>query len=123
MKEGMKMANDNQKYSAIKLREAIYQSNLTIAEISKRTSVSMASISQYLSGRCAPNNINAGKLATVLNVNPLELMGFDLSEYQKIDIDDELTNHIIREIQGLSDADKKHILNYIKFYKTQKGDE
>lgn len=117
------MANDNQKYSAIKLREAIYQSNLTIAEISKRTSVSMASISQYLSGRCAPNNINAGKLATVLNVNPLELMGFDLSEYQKIDIDDELINHIIREIQGLSDADKKHILNYIKFYKTQKGDE
>lgn len=117
------MANDNQKASAIKLREAIAQNNLTVVELSKRSNVSMASISQYLSGRCAPNNITAMKLANVLKVSPLELMGFDLSNYQKIDIDDELTQQIIKELQELSEQDRKHILNYIKFYKSSKGSE
>lgn len=49
------------KRTADNLREAITKKRMTMSEVSKRTGVSISSISQYMSGRCAPNNVNAKK--------------------------------------------------------------
>ncbi|MFR6462050.1 MAG: helix-turn-helix domain-containing protein [Anaerostipes hadrus] len=46
-------------------------------------SVSKASISQYLNGSHAPSNISSGKMAKILNVNPVWLMGFDVPMQEK----------------------------------------
>lgn len=54
------------KRTADNLREAIMKKRMTMSEVSKRTGVSISSISQYLSGRCAPNNVNAKNLQRFL---------------------------------------------------------
>ena len=48
-------------------------------ELADKSGVSKNSISQYLSQRSIPSNISAGKMATVLGVNPMWLMGYDVS--------------------------------------------
>ncbi|MBQ8559087.1 MAG: helix-turn-helix domain-containing protein [Tyzzerella sp.] len=47
-------------------------------ELANRSEVNKASISQYINGSHKPSNISAGKMASVLQVNPLWLMGFDV---------------------------------------------
>lgn len=47
-------------------------------ELADKSGVSKNSISQYLSQRSIPSNISAGKMATVLGVNPMWLMGYDV---------------------------------------------
>ncbi len=61
-------------------RLAIALSNIGIRpqELADRSGVSKSSISQYMNGSHAPSNISSGKMAPVLNVNPLWLMGFDV---------------------------------------------
>ena len=50
---------------------------ITQMELATMSGVGKASISQYVNGSHAPSNISAGKMASVLNVNPVWLMGFD----------------------------------------------
>ncbi len=47
-------------------------------ELADRSGVSKSSISQYINGSHAPSNISSGKMAPILDVNPLWLMGFDV---------------------------------------------
>lgn len=47
-------------------------------ELADKSGVSKNSISQYLSQRSIPSNISAGKMATVLGVNPVWIMGYDV---------------------------------------------
>jgi transcriptional regulator with XRE-family HTH domain len=49
-------------------------------ELADRSGVSKASISQYLSGSHAPSNISSGKMGKILRVEPMWLMGFDVSK-------------------------------------------
>lgn len=58
------------------LRE--YASNA--ADLSRRSGVSKASISQYINGKNTPSNINAYKLGKALHVSPAWLMGFDVDD-------------------------------------------
>lgn len=46
-------------------------------ELATMSGVSKSSISQYVNGSHAPSNISAGKMAPILGVNPVWLMGFD----------------------------------------------
>ncbi|MFR2169682.1 MAG: hypothetical protein ACLS54_03025 [Anaerostipes hadrus] len=41
-------------------------------------------MSQYLNGSHAPSNISSGKMAKILNVNPVWLMGFDVPMQEKL---------------------------------------
>lgn len=64
--------------TAERLRQAIERAGIIPAELSVKSGVSQASISQYLSGSHAPSNISSGKMAAVLRCSPVWLMGFDV---------------------------------------------
>lgn len=64
--------------TAKRLQLAMNNANLSAQELSSRSHVAKASISQYVNGSHKPSNISSGKMASILNVNPLWLMGFDV---------------------------------------------
>ena len=68
------------RYSSVAQRFSVIMGrrNITARELSEKSGVSEASISQYCSGTHKPSNISSGKMAEVLNVNPLWLMGYDV---------------------------------------------
>jgi transcriptional regulator with XRE-family HTH domain len=63
--------------TARRIREALNDCNMKPQELADASNVSKASVSQYVNGSHAPSNLSAGKMAAVLGVNPLWLMGFD----------------------------------------------
>lgn len=68
--------------TAMRLREALSDSGLSARELSENAGILESSVSHYVNGSHKPSNINAGKMADVLKVNPLWLMGFDVPKYQ-----------------------------------------
>lgn len=64
--------------TAKRLQEALTAKGMIPQELADKTGIGKASISQYLNGQHKPSNLSAGKMAEVLNVDPLWLMGFDV---------------------------------------------
>ena len=64
-----------------RLVEALDRKGMKAKELMDKSGVSKASISQYINGAHAPSNISAGKMAKVLGVSPVWLMGFDVPMY------------------------------------------
>lgn len=64
--------------TAKRLQFAINNANISAQELANRSGVAKASISQYVNGSHKPSNISSGKMASVLDVSPLWLMGFDV---------------------------------------------
>lgn len=64
--------------TAKRLQEALTAKDMIPQELADKTGIGKASISQYLNGQHKPSNLSAGKMAEVLNVDPLWLMGFDV---------------------------------------------
>lgn len=64
--------------TAKRLQIALSDNNMKAQELANKSGVGKASISQYVNGSHAPSNINAGKMAKVLGVNPVWLMGYDV---------------------------------------------
>ena len=60
-----------------RIKTALEKAEMTAKELSNKSGVQEASISQYVNGYHKPSNISAGKMGMVLGVNPLWLMGFD----------------------------------------------
>ena len=69
--------------TANRLALALSNANMIPQELANVSGVSKASISQYLNGSHAPSNISSGKMAKVLDVNPVWLMGFDVPMKEK----------------------------------------
>lgn len=66
------------KLTAKRLKVALEALNMKPQELSDKSGVGKASISQYINGSHSPSNISSGKMGKILNVNPLWLMGFDV---------------------------------------------
>lgn len=66
--------------TARRLQEALDEKHLSQQELADKSSVHKSSISQYLHGDHKPSNITSAKMGSILNVNPLWLMGFDVSK-------------------------------------------
>lgn len=64
--------------TAKRLLRALSAVNKIPQELANESGVSKSSISQYLKGSHKPSNISSGKMAKVLDVDPLWLMGFDV---------------------------------------------
>ena len=64
--------------TAKRLKDALYNAGITQRELADKSGVKEASISQYINGSHKPSNISAGKMATVLGVNPVWLVGYDV---------------------------------------------
>lgn len=64
--------------TARRLKEAMALAGVTAKELYERSGVSQSSISQYCHGTYVPTNVSAAKMAEVLKVSPVWLMGFDV---------------------------------------------
>lgn len=64
--------------TAKRLQKALEQANITQQELADKSKVNKASISQYINGSHKPSNISSGKMAEILDVNPMWLMGYDV---------------------------------------------
>lgn len=64
--------------TAKRLSVALDRIHISQQELSDLSGVSKFSISQYINGSHCPSNISSGKMAKVLKVNPVWLMGFDV---------------------------------------------
>ena len=93
--------NDN-KITAQRLRDAMYEANLKPSELSRLSGVSKSSISQYLKGTCIPSNLSAQAMGNILDVNPLWLMGFS-EEYLPRD-GNGLTTRVLSYVENFEKA-------------------
>lgn len=64
--------------TAERLKEALEHRHLSAAELCRRTGISSASMSQYITGKVTPKQDRIYILALHLNVRPAWLMGFDI---------------------------------------------
>ena len=83
-------------------------------ELSEKSGVGKASISQYVNGTHAPGNISAGQMGKVLEVSAEWLMGLDVEMRKEIstkgaDIDMEF----VKKISLLNERDKKLVMSMI----------
>lgn len=63
--------------SAKRLQDEVDRVGIKPVELSEKTGISQASISQYLNGSHAPSNGTADVLGEYFGCNPLWLMGFE----------------------------------------------
>ena len=61
-----------------RLREAMEYRNFRQVDLVNTTNIDKGTISNYLSGKYKPKNVNAILIARALNVNELWLMGYDV---------------------------------------------
>lgn len=74
----MKKNEQYLKVSSRRLGSLLSELGISQQELADKSGVLKSSISQYLTERATPSNINAGKMAKVLSVDPLWLMGYDV---------------------------------------------
>lgn len=114
--------------TARRLAEALNDKNLKPIELAEKADVSKGSISQYMNGRNRPTNMNAGKMAKVLDVDPMWLMGFDVEKkchtYVLISGNE---IQVVEEMKDMSEDQKNRVLAYAQFIKAyqdkRKGDK
>ena len=94
--------------TARRLQDALDRKGMTAAELAKKSGVSKSSISQYINGTHAPSNISSAKMAEVLGVNALWLMGFELPKPDIIVFDDIL----IEAHKNLNEEGMKKLAEY-----------
>lgn len=81
--------------TALRLRKVLTIKNIRAAELAERSGVNKSSISQYYNGSHKPSNIAAMKMADVLGVNPMWLMGFDhVDMYEELNTAEESDNAV-----------------------------
>ena len=81
-----------------------------------KTGINKASISQYVNGSHAPSNRTAGKMAEVFKVNPVWLMGFDVSKRKEYSEESANSDYdLSKKMSQLSSRDKEIVLNMIDF--------
>lgn len=78
--------------TAQRLSTALANANMIPQELANASGVSKASISQYLNGSHSPSNISSGKMAKILNVNPVWLMGFDVPMIEQVSFSPAISN-------------------------------
>ncbi len=110
--------------TAKRLQKALSDMNMKPQELADRSGVSKSSISQYVNGSHVPSNISSGKMAKILNVNPLWLMGFDVSEKNDVDAfySGEMGNLLIEITQKIKNDDL-FAIRMLHYMSLQKGNQ
>lgn len=92
----------DQERSALRMKEAMGEKNITAAELAQRSGVNKGTISHYVNGKNIPTNINASKLAVILDVSPAWLMGLPVDKHgaaapkHTIDVSDLTEGQLLR---------------------------
>lgn len=63
--------------AALRLKQIMEEKNITQSELASKSGVDQSHISRYLSGKYNPKSVQAQKLANVLGVAPVWLMGIE----------------------------------------------
>lgn len=113
--------------SAERLAEAMAEAGLKAQDIVNRTGITKASMSHYLSGYYCPTSSKAEKMAEVLGVSPVWLMGFDVPKVDYMVRDKNGNSYIIETMEPhdkvydlsadyrrLSPESQKRLLAYMK---------
>lgn len=105
-----------------RLKTAMSKSDVNARELAKRSGLTEASISRYLSGKMEPRPAAVNKIAQSLHVEASWLLGYDPipSDYIVSDSDKEI--HMLIEHE-LSDEEAQKVHEYIKFLLSQRKDE
>lgn len=101
--------------TAKRLRLALDNASMKPQELSEKSKVSKSSISQYVNGSHAPSNISAGKMSKVLGVEPLWLMGFDVSMKSE-NSSPELASDILAEMYNSDLIKDVQFRRFMKYY-------
>lgn len=100
--------------TAKRLQLALSNANMNQQELVEKSGVGKASISQYINGSHAPSNISAGKIAKVLGVEPLWLMGFDVSMKKELSYKEGLKDaEFLEKFSLLKKRNKELILEFM----------
>lgn len=107
--------------TAKRLSLALSNANMSQQELSAKANIGKSSISHYINGSHAPSNLSAGKIAKVLNVNPVWLMGYDvpMTESESIKEAQEITNFIELYSQ-LTKEEQEETVRYMEFLLAKK---
>ncbi len=106
---------------SVRLATAMELRNIKPIELSQKTKITKSSISQYLSGVNEPRTNKLSILAKVLDVNEAWLMGYDVATERSE------TKHVFNLLKDdcildgiiLSEQEKEHMVNYIRFLRSQ----
>lgn len=115
----------NDKFS-VRLKQALIENNMTQMDLSKKTNIDRTLINKYLKNVSSPKDEKLKKIANTLNVNPVWLMGYDVSkEIDKIkELEKDEENYqikiMIHYFKELSKEQQKDVIDYIEFIKSKK---
>lgn len=115
--------------TARRLSEAMNDKNIKAVELAEKAGITKGSVSQYLNGRNRPTNINAGKMADVLGVDVMWLMGFDVPKHteDRSPVYDYIAEsglaEIIAEAKMMDHETAKNLLAYARFLNSQKKED
>lgn len=100
--------------TAKRLQFALSNANMSQQELVEKSGVGKSSISHYINGSHAPSNISAGKIARVLGVEPLWLMGFEVEMKKEFSYEEGTKDaEFIEKFSLLTQRDKDIVLNLI----------
>lgn len=121
-----------------RLNQAMGLRGLTQTDIINKTGITKGALSSYLSGRYEPKHTNIYKLAKVLDVSPVWLMGFDVPmnkeenyyDKQLIKTGEEFIatkeeffeelKKMIKDYYDLTGDQLNNVIEYIEFLKSKK---
>ena len=114
--------------TARRLRLALDNKGIIPKELADKSKVSKASISQYINGSHAPSNISSGKMAEVLGVSPVWLMGFDvpMEDERLTALEAQITykptalDRFVESISDFSDDEIQELDNYAAFIRSKR---
>lgn len=100
-----------------RLEYALTLRGMTAADLSRKSGVAEATISQYRSGYCQPKDKNLYKLCKALGVSPAWILGFD-------EADERVVNKALSDLLSLlTEEQQKQAEQYIRFLLANQKDE
>lgn len=99
------------------MKEAMEANCINARELAKRSGLSEASISRYLSGQMVPRVNAVSKMAAALHVDPVWLMGYeDIAPDFSVE-----TSKLAMLIDCMTPDEKRQVENFVKFIINNRG--
>ena len=99
--------------TAKRINEAMEDLHISAKELSDRSGVSQASLSQYMNGSHSPSNLSAQKIGKVLRVNPMWLMGFEVGKNAPL-VNSDLEKQLVEAFRKAPEHIQNAILTMLK---------
>lgn len=109
-----------------RLFQLMEERNIKATELSRATGITTGSITDWKRGKSVPSGQRLIALTSYFGVTADYLLGTDVTIDCKMPKPDFLVNcentQILTEVSKLSEAQKKHLMQYIKFMQTQSAE-